>query len=80
VWLIGSWEGSASNRAPDEHDEIAWVSFSELGGLRLAHGDLTALIGRLPEAGRLPPGGDARSAGSPSRAEVRRCSPLRSQA
>ena len=63
VWLIGSWEGSASNRAPDEHDEISWVSFSELAGLRLAHGDLTALIGRLPEAGRLPPGGDARSAG-----------------
>ena len=26
VWLIGDWDGSPANRAPDEHDDIAWVA------------------------------------------------------
>jgi 8-oxo-dGTP diphosphatase len=48
VWQIGDWVGSPTNRAPDEHDDIAWVGISELGGLPLAHGDLAALVRSLP--------------------------------
>lgn len=47
VWHIGGWAGTPTNRAPDEHDEIAWVGIGELGGLPLAHGDLAALVGSL---------------------------------
>ncbi|MET8644515.1 NUDIX domain-containing protein [Streptomyces sp. NPDC004675] len=49
VWQIGDWVGSPTNRAPDEHDDIAWVGISELGGLPLVHGDLAALVRSLPE-------------------------------
>jgi mutator protein MutT len=49
VWQIGDWIGSPTNRAPEEHDDIAWVGINELGGLPLAHGDLAALLRSLPE-------------------------------
>ncbi|WP_311768023.1 NUDIX domain-containing protein [Micromonospora globispora] len=49
VWQIGDWVGSPTNRAPDEHDDIAWVGISELGGLPLVHGVLAALVRCLPE-------------------------------
>jgi len=49
VWQVGDWVGSPTNRAPDEHDGIAWVGLSELGRLALAHGDLAALVRSLPE-------------------------------
>ncbi|TWG13003.1 hypothetical protein FHX75_1337 [Micromonospora palomenae] len=49
VWHIGDWVGSPTNRAPDEHDDIAWVGISELGGLPLLFGDLAALLRCLPE-------------------------------
>ncbi|GAA0806918.1 NUDIX domain-containing protein [Spirilliplanes yamanashiensis] len=42
VWLIGAWAGSPANRAPDEHDDIAWVGIGALGGLSLPHGVLAA--------------------------------------
>ncbi|TNH26595.1 NUDIX domain-containing protein [Micromonospora orduensis] len=48
VWQVGDWVGSPTNRAPDEHDDIAWVGFSELGGLPLVHGGLVALVRALP--------------------------------
>jgi 8-oxo-dGTP diphosphatase len=80
VWLIGDWDGSPTNRAPDEHDDIAWVGTSELGGLPLVHGDLAALIRCLPEPDRLPRRDEARTAASLNRPEVRRCSSLRSDA
>lgn len=54
VWHIGDWVGSPTNRAPDEHDDMAWVGISELGGLPLAHGDLPALLRSLAEPDRLP--------------------------
>ncbi|TYB90446.1 hypothetical protein FXF53_30840, partial [Micromonospora sp. WP24] len=34
---------------PDEHDDIAWVGISELGGLPLVHGVLAAMVHSLPE-------------------------------
>ncbi|MEH1099428.1 NUDIX domain-containing protein [Micromonospora sp. CPCC 205561] len=49
VWQIGEWVGSPINRAPDEHDDIAWVGVSELGGLPLPHGVLAAMVRSLPE-------------------------------
>ncbi|WP_174526672.1 NUDIX domain-containing protein [Micromonospora maritima] len=48
VWHVGGWAGSPTNRAPDEHDDIAWVGIGELAGLRLVHGALPALLRRLP--------------------------------
>ncbi|MER7441836.1 NUDIX domain-containing protein [Micromonospora avicenniae] len=49
VWRIGEWAGSPTNRAPDEHDDIAWVGISELGDLPLTHGVLAAMVRSLPE-------------------------------
>ncbi|WP_245828632.1 hypothetical protein [Micromonospora avicenniae] len=49
VWQIGEWAGSPTNRAPDEHDDIAWVGISELGDLPLIHGVLAAMVRSLPE-------------------------------
>jgi len=80
VWQIGDWVGSPTNRAPDEHDDIAWVGISELGGLPLVPGDLAALVRSLPEPDRLPRRDEARPAASPSGPEVHRCSSLHSQA
>ncbi|SCL44629.1 ADP-ribose pyrophosphatase YjhB, NUDIX family [Micromonospora citrea] len=54
VWHVGDWVGSPTNRAPDEHDDIAWVGIGELGDLPLVHGGLVALVASLPEAGGLP--------------------------
>ncbi|MGX4655738.1 NUDIX domain-containing protein [Micromonospora sp. SCSIO 07396] len=55
VWHVGAWFGSPTNRAPDEHDDLAWVGLSELGGLPLVHGGLPALLRALdgPPASRL---------------------------
>ncbi|MFI9643133.1 NUDIX domain-containing protein [Micromonospora sp. NPDC051925] len=55
VWHIGDWVGSPTNRAPDEHDDIAWVRVSELGGLPLVNSALPALLPSLPAPDR-PPG------------------------
>ncbi|MCP3787979.1 NUDIX domain-containing protein [Micromonospora sp. A3M-1-15] len=54
VWHIRDWVGAPTNRAPDEHDDIAWVGISELDGLPLVHGDMAALVRSLPEPDRLP--------------------------
>lgn len=66
VWHIGDWVGSPTNRAPDEHDDIAWVGISELGGLPLVFGVLPALLGSLPEPDGLPRRDEARTTASPS--------------
>ncbi|MEV0396432.1 NUDIX domain-containing protein [Polymorphospora rubra] len=76
VWHIGDWVGSPTNCAPDEHDDIAWVGISELGGLPLVHGDLVALVRSLPDPGRLPRADEARAAASPSSPKAHRCPPL----
>ncbi|MEU1751587.1 NUDIX domain-containing protein [Micromonospora matsumotoense] len=48
VWHVGDWVGTPTNCAPDEHDDIAWVGISELGGLPLVHGGLPALLRSRP--------------------------------
>lgn len=30
AWLVGEWEGTPANVAPDEHDEIGWFRPEEL--------------------------------------------------
>ncbi len=44
VWHIRDWVGSPTNRAPVEHDTIAWVEINELGGLPLVFDALPALL------------------------------------
>ncbi|MFK3984314.1 NUDIX domain-containing protein [Micromonospora sp. NPDC050397] len=67
VWLIGDWVGSPINRAPEEHDDIAWVGISELGSLPLVFDALPALLHALPEPDRLARRDKARTTASPSR-------------
>ena len=61
VWHIRDWVGSPTNRAPDEHDDIAWVRISEVGGLPLVFDALPALLRALPEPDR-PHGPDPKPA------------------
>jgi hypothetical protein len=42
IWLIGA----IVNPAPDEHDELRWVTSDEIAGLALAHPSYVALLGR----------------------------------
>ncbi|MFF0654723.1 NUDIX domain-containing protein [Micromonospora tulbaghiae] len=51
VWHVGDWAGSPTNRAPDEHDDIAWVGISELDALPLVNGSLVALLRCNPFGG-----------------------------
>ena len=66
VWQIRDWVGSPTNRAPEEHADIAWVGISELGVLPLVFGALPALLRSLPEPDRLPRRDEARTTASPS--------------
>ncbi|MFI7662865.1 NUDIX domain-containing protein [Micromonospora parva] len=54
VWHIGDWVGSPTNRAPEEHDAIAWATLSQMAALPLVFDALPALLRSLPEVGRLP--------------------------
>ncbi|MEU4620511.1 NUDIX domain-containing protein [Actinoplanes sp. NPDC023801] len=52
AWLVGEWEGTPANVAPDEHDEIRWFRSEEVPPL--AH----ELVGSMVvEAIRRPVGG-----------------------
>jgi len=51
VWQIRDWVDSPTNRAPEEHDDIAWVRISELDALPLVFDALPALLRSLPEPG-----------------------------
>ena len=33
LYLVNRWEGEAENRAPDEHETIAWVGAAEVASL-----------------------------------------------
>lgn len=51
IWLVGSWTGTPTNLAPEEHDTIAWFSAEELTALKMAHPsylDLFRAILRAP--------------------------------
>ena len=36
VWILTAWTGTPVNKAAEEHDEIRWVTISELDDLLLA--------------------------------------------
>lgn len=42
AWLVGEWQGTPTNVAPDEHDEIRWFRPGELPPL--AHGLLGPVL------------------------------------
>ncbi len=42
AWLVGDWQGTPTNDAPDEHDEIRWFLPEELPPL--AHGLLGTVL------------------------------------
>lgn len=42
AWLVRDWHGTPANVAPEEHDEIGWVSLEELPSL--AHVDVRAAL------------------------------------
>ena len=44
AWIIDDWEGEPTNLALAEHDAIAWMSFPETTGLKLAHQGLGTLL------------------------------------
>lgn len=45
IWLI-DYAGTVANHAPDEHDELRWVTADEIAGLVLAHPSYVELLGR----------------------------------
>ena len=45
IWLI-DYAGAVVNHAPDEHDELRWVTSDEIAGLVLAHPSYVELLGR----------------------------------
>ena len=49
IWLI-DYAGAVVNHAPDEHDELRWVTSDEIGGLVLAHPSYVELLGRAAHA------------------------------
>lgn len=50
AWLLGDWQGTPTNVAPDEHDEIRWFRHGELPPL--AHERLgTALVDAMRATG-----------------------------
>lgn len=44
VWVVDRWIGVPANLAPDEHDALAWMTSSDLHGLRLADPRLPRLL------------------------------------
>ncbi|WP_336921640.1 NUDIX domain-containing protein [Aquipuribacter sp. SD81] len=44
VWVIDQWEGEPVNRAPHEHDAVAWFGRADVGTLRLADRHVAELV------------------------------------
>ena len=44
IWIVDSWQGDIMNGAPEEHDEVRWVSADDLASLRLAHHSYTSML------------------------------------
>jgi mutator protein MutT len=51
IWVVNEWVGVAVNAAPQEHDEVAWMSVDEIAGLALAHGSYLSVISRALTVG-----------------------------
>ncbi|WP_052668123.1 NUDIX domain-containing protein [Nitriliruptor alkaliphilus] len=46
AWIIEDWVGEPVNRAPEEHDAIAWFSLADTRTLPLAHPGYLAILER----------------------------------
>lgn len=46
VWAVDAWMGEPVNAAPDEHDDLEWLTPQDLIGRALAHPDLTGQVRR----------------------------------
>jgi 8-oxo-dGTP pyrophosphatase MutT (NUDIX family) len=44
VWVVTAWVGTPVNRAPDEHDALAWFGLGDLPTAQLAHPELDRLL------------------------------------
>ena len=44
VFVVDSWSGEPENRAPEEHDRLAWFDEGQLPGLVLADPDLLDIV------------------------------------
>jgi mutator protein MutT len=49
LYLVSRWEGEAENRAPDEHETIAWVGAAEVASLPMPSRLREILLGLLGE-------------------------------
>jgi len=47
LYLVTKWEGDAENRAPDEHETIAWVGAAEVASLLMPARLRQILLGLL---------------------------------
>lgn len=52
VWLVDTWAGTPANRAPEEHDRIAWFAHEELRSLALADESYRPLLANAIETGQ----------------------------
>ena len=52
AFVIWEWEGEPADLAPDEHDELRWVSEHELSELPLAVPEVATLIAEALQARR----------------------------
>jgi len=52
IWLVDTWHGTPSNRAPEEHDRIAWFGHEELHALVLADESYRPLLAKAIETGQ----------------------------
>ena len=44
VFVVDSWSGEPQNRAPEEHDDLAWFEEEQIASLVLADADLLDVI------------------------------------
>ena len=44
AWVVTRWDGVIKNRAPDEHDDIAWFRIDELAQIDLVDDALVGLL------------------------------------
>jgi mutator protein MutT len=51
VWLVDTWRGTPTNRAPEEHDRIAWFVHEELHRLTLADESYRPVLAKAIETG-----------------------------
>ena len=52
IWVVTAWEGSVTNCAPAEHDELRWCDVEEWSALSLAHHESRTVLALAMAAAR----------------------------